>query len=277
MKLISVFVLCLFVLGNSFEWVDTPVGKLPKQCVHHHEEHAIITPRKGGIHVHYPKSNRTFFQPELQECVEAAKKIAAERRKGPGKPLAWDIDASFDVPSMGTFTASYTLPSSSPPSNGQLLYFFTGFQNNDDSAVSIVQPVVAFQGSWYMNAWNCCPSGQANTGPTVSNLQPGGVVPNYIKGGQSQVEISMTYNGQTSSLTVAENGRTWDWACVTLEQYSVSGCSDYNKSPFQFNDMKLSSMSGSNVAPNWSIPGVNSCGGQVTGSGANLAIIGTNQ
>jgi len=285
---------CVVAASEAVKIISTPFGKLPADCVHVAEENdAVLTSVEGGVWASYP-SGRRVFHPELAHCVEHMKKLKESRKDGLGILTEWQDYASATMPEvMGVFTGHYTLPSVSPdPTGGELLYFFIGMQDDAQPDLSIIQPVVSFCAEstkcdagqehflplgWSMMATNCCPGSQTWYGP-IQTLAAGDNVEGSCASNSSVVYITMTnpVNGETSSLSQADTSRKFNWAAVTLEQYSATTCSDYNSKPFNFTHMTLTSLSGSAVTPQWKTTTGSLCGARVQIVDAfNIAIYGS--
>jgi len=271
--------------GDDMELIETPHGFRPSKCVIRHEENVEITELKdgSGVYAYYPGSQLTRFYETDPDCIDNVKQLYSNKNDSNLK--AWEDYAYFTTPDeMGNFTSTYVLPNESPTGGKQLLYYFIGFQNNDDPGVTIVQPVVNYDKSgqypegWSMEPWNCCPAGQSHTGKNVV-LSPGesALAWVYAEGAGNDVVIGMSKadGSQPTVLTVKDNNRRFDWACATLEDYSAT-CSETNKEPFYCNKMVLTSLKGANVSPDWKTTGQASCkgGAVVSDNGASVAIYG---
>ena len=90
--------------------------------------------------------------------------------------------------------------------------------------------------------------------------------------------IGMDYNGDSSVLSINDEGRNYNWACSTLEEYSTTTCNEYNSQPFKTNDMVITSKSGSKVNPQWRASNADrQCsGGAKIIDAADISIYGTN-
>ena len=145
--------------GDGMDLVQTPHGFRPSKCVIRHEENVEITELKdgSGVYAYYPKLQLTKFFPADQDCIDNAKALFAKDRNGKSPNLkAWEDYAYFTTKvEMGNFTSTYQIPNESPKGGKQLLYYFIGFQNNDDADITIVQPVVNYDLSGqYVNGWS---------------------------------------------------------------------------------------------------------------------------
>jgi len=281
--------------GLSGEMVATPIGYRPVECVLHAEENAILNSVDGvGMYVYYPESGRRSFHPEIKGCVEQARDLTAERKKRMSKNAdkgtvvgsvlsgdekvgnlkEWEVYASETVNSMGTFTSQYQLPSDNPTTGIDIiLYYFIGMQNNDDAVVTIIQPVIEYcdtcgsngAAGWDMSPWNCCANGQTWQGPIKVIPDNGAYINGVIMANTTHDYISCENpsNGDKTTLTVADDRRTFDWIAFTLEQYNVVSCNDYPSDPFWSREMKLIDASGTTFTPSWTIQSGDGCGGTI--------------
>eukprot|EP00486_Rosalina_sp_Unknown_P001888 CAMPEP_0201575986 /NCGR_PEP_ID=MMETSP0190_2-20130828/21500_1 /ASSEMBLY_ACC=CAM_ASM_000263 /TAXON_ID=37353 /ORGANISM="Rosalina sp." /LENGTH=300 /DNA_ID=CAMNT_0048006299 /DNA_START=57 /DNA_END=959 /DNA_ORIENTATION=- len=270
--------------GDGMELIQTPHGFRPSKCIIRHEENVEITELKdgSGVYAYYPGSQLTKFFEADPDCIEDWHALSDTNTSN---LKAWEDYAYFTTPEeMGNFTSTYVIPNESPKGGSQLLYYFIGFQNNDDPGVTIVQPVVNYDLSgqyvkgWSMEPWNCCPAGQSHTGKNVV-MAPGdsALAWVYAEGAGNDVVIGMSKadGSDPTVLTVKDNNRRFDWACATLEDYSAT-CAETNKDPFACNNNVLTSLKGTNVSPDWKTTGQAICNGGavVTNSGADVAIYG---
>ena len=86
---------CIYVFGivSSDEWIQTPHGLRPKECViTHNESNVTINKVNGGLQIYYPLSNRQIFYPTSQKCVDNARDIIANYRNRVKQPMdGWEI------------------------------------------------------------------------------------------------------------------------------------------------------------------------------------------
>jgi len=281
--------------GLSGKMVATPIGYRPVECVLHAEENAVLNSVDGvGMYVYYPESGRRSFHPEIKGCVEQARDLTTARKErmkrdqNKGKVVGsaltseenvsnlkeWEVYASETVSTMGTFTSQYQLPSDDPTTGVDIiLYYFIGMQNNDDAVVTIIQPVIEYcdtcgtgsQPGWDMSPWNCCANGQTWQGPIKVISESGAYINGVIMANSTYDYISCENpsNGDKTTLTVADDRRTFDWIAFTLEQYNVNSCDDYPSDPFWAREMKLLDLEGSSFTPSWTIQSGDGCGGTI--------------
>jgi hypothetical protein len=101
-------------------------------------------------------------------------KVTATRQQAP-EVSGWIESASVTAPANKSFSALYAtarVPSQPRREDGQILYFFPGFEDISNVA-SIVQPVITWAGGqWTVSNWNCCLSG-ITVQSTPVNISPG--------------------------------------------------------------------------------------------------------
>jgi len=183
-----------------------------------------------------------------------------------GKALDGWLDYVGDYPS-GTvtgFTSTYTVPPNPQDDGSQVLFYFIGTQNNDDSSISILQPVLTWGNGingWSFASWNCCPAGQQQESNPIQGFSAGQTVSGSIVASGTNWVITSTANGKSTVLTVADASRTFDWVDVTLETYTVSNCQQFPNGPMTFSNMQLTTTNGGQT-PDWTpYTGATECGG----------------
>jgi len=154
-------------------------------------------------------------------------------------------------------------------------------QNNEDSAVRILQPVLTYNGvgggasgapqGWSFMSWNCCPKGQVWYSDPVTDFKTGDVVYGEVVSKDGGKTYSITSKSETNSttLTVSATGvtgtpLTFDWADVTLEVYSVTDCKQFPTQPVKFSNMTLNNVAGQALTPTWTVYKGSTCNDAVT-------------
>lgn len=148
-------------------------------------------------------------------------------------------------------------------------------QNNEDSKVRILQPVLTYNGvgggatgaptGWSFMSWNCCPMGQVWYSDPITDFTTGDTLFGEMAstdGGKTYTITSSTPSSSTE-LTVDTAGLTFDWADVTLEVYSVTDCDQFPSAGVDFTDMKIES-GGQAVTADWSVKQGSSCHDKVS-------------
>ena len=142
--------------------------------------------------------------------------------------------------SFGELVASWTVPQAPTSNDGQILFFFPGFEDYTDT-VRILQPVLGwnsdFSSAWGIASWNYSPDGNSWES-SATRVNPGDTISGSIQSTCSagtltcpswNVVTNDETTGQgTSLLSTASEGQTFNWAsAAALEVYNVSQCSDY--------------------------------------------------
>merc|ERR1712070_1000704 len=107
---------------------------------------------------------------------------------------------------------------------GQIVYYFLGMQNMEGGPVSILQPVLAYEGNeWTGASWAGCPSNTTTTGPTIGPAKEGDrMYGSMIRTDDSTWEIVTQFNSETSKLKAQVGPWESNWAVATLEESSIS-------------------------------------------------------
>lgn len=139
--------------------------------------------------------------------------------------------------------ATWKVPPAPTTNDGQLLYFFPGFEDINN-VISIVQPVmqwgVGYAGGgayWLVASWNCCINGMTwyspllnvNTGDTIR----GSIVPTCKPGTincqtWNVVSADVTTGTKTTLSKTSADGQIWNWAFGAVsEDYGLTKCTDF--------------------------------------------------
>jgi len=265
------FVGLFFVLSQA-NLVPTPFGLRPEICVTRNvPSGSLIEEVEDGVLIHHP-TGELHKLPKHQECIDYHKDWLINNFTRAASPMdGWLDYASWYPPAADevySFTANYIVPPS-PKTNGkQVLFYFIGTQNNLQSDVSILQPVLTWGNGlngWSYASWNCCPAGQQQESTPFQGFGPGDTLQGSIATSGSNWVISSSWNGKTTTLNVADNSRDFDWVDVTLETYTVTGCSEFPDGPMVINDMVLTLDKAGVVQVPWKAnTGATQCGGKLT-------------
>jgi len=259
--------------------VVTPFGRVHRDCVHYAPRGAVIKERERHVELHHPNGKIETF-PACDPIDPRRGDKAVNKIENPlenGMDLEGWIDytgwypqtSGYNVP-ITSFVGYNNVPDTPANTNGQTLYWFIGMQNNEDSRVRILQPVLTFNGAgggatgapygWSFMSWNCCPLGQVWYSDPITDFAPGDTVYGEIVSTDNGNSYTITSSSPSSSttLTVDTEGLTFDWADVTLEVYSITSCSQFPTQAVKFTDMEIQA-SGVNAVPNWKVTQGNSC------------------
>lgn len=274
--------LSLLVSGGTLplnETAVTPFGRVHRSCVHYAPRGAVIKELEHHVELHHRDGRIEKF--------EACEPIDPRRGKHEMKPIQNPLEAGMDLEGWIDYTGWYpqtsgyevpinsfvgynNVPDTPANTNGQTLYWFIGMQNNEDSRVRILQPVLTFNGvgggatgapnGWSFMSWNCCPKGQVWYSDPITDFAPGDTVYGEIvtNDGGNTYTITSASEDSSTVLTVDTAGLTFDWADVTLEVYSVSSCNQFPTEAVKFTDLQIQS-NGVSATPNWKVTQGNSC------------------
>eukprot|EP01091_Cochliopodium_minus_P002432 TRINITY_DN12294_c0_g1_i1.p1 TRINITY_DN12294_c0_g1~~TRINITY_DN12294_c0_g1_i1.p1 ORF type:complete len:302 (-),score=66.40 TRINITY_DN12294_c0_g1_i1:52-957(-) len=271
------FIMILAIFCISFalsKSIPTPMGRIPEECVHEVESGSEIQERNGFTYVKSPDGTLRL----LNSCIYNVHKLIAEHKKANYKkfnrtnsPLEYDGWLAYtsyersNKATFDTFLGYFSVPNN-PSNDPEVLYIFTGLQNNDwvplvdpePSVFDIIQPVLQYPASsgsgWSVKSWYVT----LNSGVIVSReiLVNAG---DNIYGNMTRLSSSDWYIGGTSTQT----GKTSEikvsrqrllsqpWSFNTIECYGCGGgCSYLPTNTCVFSKLSLTSQ-GSSVSPSW--------------------------
>jgi hypothetical protein len=284
---LSLLLVSFFLFANG-KYVITPFGIRPEKCVLQVPSGSTVSEGDGVLLVQKPDSLDIEEVAVPAECHQDIPEIHArmiQRKKDPRPDL--DINGWLDYggwyppqadSNLNKFTVSQTVPGNPPtPNGGQVLFYFIGMQDNDDSAVNIIQPVLTWgngYNQWYLESWACCPSNITVNSAPLFGLQAGSVFQGVIvRSSPSTWTIDSIFNGQHTTLNAQVGDYNYNWADVTLEVYNVVSCSDFAPGQAVFNDLALSDAQGDVLTPQWSFTGATDCSGTIQQTSANSVFI----
>jgi hypothetical protein len=250
--------------------VFTPQGERAEDCVVQVPMTATVKTHETGIALHHD-DGRVEHITTPDHCHTDNVAVALAQRS----QNQWVDEAGFTYnPGFSEMTGYNNIPDA-PRVGGQIVYYFLGMQNMEGGPVSILQPVLAYEGNeWTGASWACCPSNITTTGPTIGPAKEGDrMYGSMIRKDDSTWEIITQFNGETSKLTAQVGPWEYNWAVATLEEYSVSSCDQYPHEPVTFDTIKLNDAAGNTVHPSWTNPGPTSCSGQTTIQDENTVTI----
>jgi hypothetical protein len=141
--------------------------------------------------------------------------------------------------SYGALIARWTVPPQPTANDGQVLFFFPGFEDAD-AVDSILQPVLGWYanpGQWSITSWNCCLNGIVTNSPAV-NVSPGDRIYGSITSTCVAGTLSCaTWNVLTLDLSTGDStilsdtpsdGQIFNWAFGgVLEVDNIVSCDDF--------------------------------------------------
>lgn len=168
--------------------------------------------------------------------------------------------AGADV-GIGGFSSVYTVPGTPRAAAGnEVLFYFIGAENTDGYprhgangvGRTILQPVLTFDPAgwcaasstgWCMSSWNCCPANVSTHSPYLLDLRPGDALIGSFALGASNESFEVVSRdvarGTESALLMSRDGRTFNWADVTLEVYNIERCTQFASGPMLFERLQL--------------------------------------
>lgn len=232
-------------------YVVTPFGYFHASCVQSLAKGERILPDRriehadGSVgesaavctYAHYTASGKL-----VRSNSASASQVAANTTNSSTSPEinGWIESASITTnagTSYGSLNARWTVPPPPKSDDGQLLYFFPGLEDINNTE-SILQPVLTwYEGQWYLQSWNCCLSGIATSSPPV-DVSPGdriyGSVTSICGPGTPScatwnvLSLDMTTGESTELADTPSDGQVFNWAFGgVLEPYYVISCDDF--------------------------------------------------
>jgi len=278
------WIILLAVMSLSIaEIVLTPFGERRSECVLELPSGSTVTPNGKELLIKIPATETTaeiltsYIAPDV--CSED---IGAIREKNilrkPSETNGW-LDYVGWYPPTGqnnlqSFTSSYIVPQDPQNTNaGPVLFYFIGMQDNDASAVNIIQPVLTWGNGyqqWYVKSWACCPSNITVSSPPLFGIVAGNSLQGVVQRvSASTWKIDSIFNGKHTTLNAQVGDYNYNWADVTLEVYNINTCSDFARGKMIFNSLDLMDAQGQTLTPQWKPTGQTLCGGSITSNGAN--------
>lgn len=205
-------------------------------------------------------------------------KVPLRSEAAPLPPSGWQVYTYWVGPkNITSFVGFWNVPDNPPLPSGQLLYLFTGLQNNcggygacPDNATqtlsattNILQPVLQYGSSpagggdfWGIASWYVADFGTAHT--DVSEVAPndrlyGSMIKTSAPNGW-QVYFNDTTNSTVPSTLLSVSNALTSFepdAYVTLEVYGVTSCRQYPSAPVEFTQMAITAGDNVPVTPKW--------------------------
>ncbi len=210
--------------------VHTPMGTVPSGCVH---------PIGSGIAsiVNLPGSRElvTYSNGDTAIYRSCVKQMST---------LTWDETAYADVSPIKALAANFTVPTAPKTQSDQIIYMFPATQNcfsNCGNFVLIIQPVLqwgdngAFGGNYYVVASWYVDSNGVVYYSTPIKVSSGNTLVGTLTASKcnSQYTCNWTITGKDATkntkTVLKSHGAIIEQqvAFITLEQYSVTECSEY--------------------------------------------------
>ena len=219
-------------------YVVTPFGYFHPSCVQSIAEDEALLANGQVQHSDGSVTGKTTCS-YPRYAPDGAPKVTTAKQQVP-EVSGWIESESVTAPTNKSFSALYAssrVPSQPRAQDGQVLFFFPGFEDISN-VESILQPVITWSaGQWTVSNWNCCLSGITTQSKPV-NISPGDEIVSSITENCRPGTLSCatwnifsldTHNGKSTTLAkTPSEGQVFNWAFGgALEPYYVVNCDDY--------------------------------------------------
>jgi len=250
---------CLLVLpliafsSESPHYIRTPYGLAWSSCVH-----SVAS----GSHVIHDRDEQ-----QLRVRTPEGGKYSFDRMTpGDAPDDGWQVWTAYIQPNNATFDAFlgyFNVPDSPSSWSGEILYMFTGLQDNNwvptpstpnmPDIFDIIQPVLQYDGSWSLASWYVGADNVVNTGFFPVNSGDS-IFGNMTRLSPTDWLIGGVTDSVNASFTVTDETLiSQPWAYCTLEVYGIPDCDNFppSSSPIEFTQLELHA-GGKQVTPSWS-------------------------
>jgi len=285
MMLRVAFVLGVLVTLSLGKQVLTPQGYRPAECVltvpsgstfRETDTGVEITHVDGSIEHHVPaqachEDDILTKYAKSRSAVSPADKVDADpfpEINGWLDYAGWYPPYTSGESNLQRFISNYTVPGNPPLDSDQVLFYFIGMQDNDASAVNIIQPVLTWgngMDGWNAASWACCPKNITVQSTTMVGFQAGDVLGAMIdRVSPSTWRITTSWKGQETTLMAQVGDYQYNWADITLEVYTVQTCNEFATGPATFTNLAMWDKDGMLLTPDWTLTGSTQCQGSIT-------------
>lgn len=250
------------------EFVLTPNGYFHPSCLQRVEVDEVLDLRAGaitkdGIPTKMLKCDYSHFDADGKEIATttAGRTPPPAQCPSPNAPCggnggggvasSWVIwDAIYTPSSVQEFWETMIVPNAPSVVAGQVVYLFPGLQESTTYSITILQPVISWNGidfpnQWSLASWNCCYNGvetygtpvAVNSGDVINGTMTGyscnvttGVCATWTIGAEDLTTLKESILSSTSSDGQYFNGLFG----AVLEAYYVTSCSEFPASPAYF-------------------------------------------
>jgi hypothetical protein len=219
-------------------YVVTPFGYFHPSCVQSIAEDEALLANGQVQHSDGSVTGKTTCS-YPRYAPDGTPKVTTAKQQVP-EVSGWIESESVTAPTNKSFSALYAssrVPSQPRAQDGQVLFFFPGFEDISN-VESILQPVITWSaGQWTVSNWNCCLSGITTQSKPV-NISPGDEIVSSITENCRPGTLSCatwnifsldTHTGKSTTLAkTPSEGQVFNWAFGgALEPYYVVNCDDY--------------------------------------------------
>jgi len=231
-------------------YVITPFGYFHPSCVLQLQRGEYMD-KGGGLHLangktlqagpcrypHYMPSGQ--LAPGSGQSNDTVVEQDQEPSTQPAITHSWmEYSSATTGTAYGEGISTWTVPPVPIMQDGQVIYFFPGFEDYS-TYQTIIQPVIgSYDGqAWTAASWNCCPAGTANESTPIS-INPGDTIVGTTKmtcaAGTTNCStwnittLDQTTSQSTELTNTPAEGQVFNWAQGgVLEVYYVNQCLDY--------------------------------------------------
>jgi len=273
----------LLFVASAFEipegHVVTPYGVRPKGCVIELESGEIYQEVPEGVKISTKVDGVVLERivvppPECHQdnIVERLKTRHQQKNQIGAFPInGWLDNAGWYPPAtendLFQFTSTYTIPGNPAMNSNQVLFFFIGMQDNDATAVNIIQPVLTWGNGlsgWNAASWACCPKNITVQSKSIPNLSAGQHLAGTLQRQSAStwmIDTRIVETGQNTTLYAQVGDYNYNWADVTQEVYNVDSCQEFATGPITFASLTITDSAKNVITPSWSITGTTDCNG----------------
>jgi hypothetical protein len=252
-------------LVSQGDFILTPFGSRHNACVREIPNNAHIEENESGeIWVTSTEGQKEKLE-NLGLCSIGSPKTSLQQF--PADYDGWLAYTTYNDPDgFDSFLGSFSVPEK-PSQDPQVLYLFTGLQNNDwvpivdpqPKTFDIIQPVLQYPGDngqyWSVKSWYVTLTNDVLVTPEEKCEVGDNIFGNMTQtGSQSWFIGGTTENGQGKTVSLNVNRavlKSQPWAFVTLECYGCDSCSDEPTNNSNFTGLALTKNGGQPVTPSW--------------------------
>jgi len=231
--------------------VVTPFGKWSKSCTYAVDSDTVVV---DLLYKTVLRNKITKGEKVIPPCSIPQSK-PSYNGESPRLPYGWAAYAYANAPSsVLSYNGSWVVPTDPAHDGSQVLFLFTGLQNNYDDVdgrvdvTNIIQPVLQFGVSaagggdyWALASWYVDSNDNAFwsnlTQTTAGNVIQGNMVDTGDEKTGSWAIISNDTTANVATTLNIMTNTTEPFAFVTLEVYTVSNCNEYPAGSVEFTDL----------------------------------------
>jgi len=245
------------------DYLPSPSGYLHKTCIYDVGNNANAVKESDGS---FSVTKEDGSHLRIPPCKYPRLVVKSGKQQIDGS--GWQVFTIYNAGSdLTSFNGTWNVPTDPASNHGQLLYTFTGLQNNffdGEQTIDIIQPVLQYGASpagggyfWGIASWYVTSSG-VGLHSTLQNVTSGdsilGTMAKSSATSQNWAIVATDTNSKvTTKLTVnTKVAKLEPDAFVTLEVYSVTDCSQYPTDSLNYVNLAVD-VSDKPVTPTWKV------------------------